>query len=156
MKYLIFIFAFLLCFSIYAQEKKLKSKTFLRIYNLNGKKITKGKILSSSSNTLTLSRNKKIINISVDSIGSIKTKKSVGNNILIGASIGATTVILLSSRTDESFTEGYTGIGTLVFSGLGSGIGAITSLFKNSMTFQINGNLVQWENFRNFSSNISE
>ncbi|SHI95095.1 hypothetical protein [Algibacter luteus] len=153
MKSLIIILTLLLCFSVNAQEKKLKSNTFLRIYNLNGKKIAKGKLLSTTKTTLTLRRNKKPINISIDSIGSIKTKRSVGNNILIGSSIGAGTVILLSTRTDESFTEGYTGIGTLVFSGLGAGIGAITSIFKNSMTFQINGDSVVWENFRNLLPN---
>ncbi len=128
----------------------------MRIYNLNGKKIAKGKLLSTTKATLTLRRNKKTINISIDSIGSIKTKRSVGNNILIGSSIGAGTVILLSTRTDESFYEGYTGIGTLLFSGFGAGIGAITSIFKNSMTFQINGDEVLWENFRNLLPNQSD
>ena len=42
---------------------------------------------------------------------------------------------------------------TLVFSGLGVMIGAITSIFKKSMTFQINGDSVIWENFRNLLPN---
>lgn len=156
MKYLFFLLTLLLCFSINAQEKKLKSNTFLRVYNLNGEKVAKGKLFSTTKTALTLKRNKRTINISVDSIGTIKTKRSVGNNVLIGSSIGAGTVILLSAGTGESFTEGYTGIGTLVFTGLGAGIGAITSIFKNSKTFLIDGDIIKWEVFRTLLTNISD
>ncbi|WP_216066243.1 hypothetical protein [Pseudotamlana agarivorans] len=120
----------------------------MRVYNLNGKKVAKGKLLLTTETMLTLSKNNETINISIDSIGSIKTKRTVGNNILIGSSIGAATTIILSTSMGESFIEGYAGIGTLVSTGTGAGIGLITSIFKNSKTFQINGDLVQWEAFR--------
>ena len=139
----------LCCFNISAQEKKLKSNTFLRVYNLQGKKMAKGKLSSTNNNTLTLKRFKKPIIIPVDSIGYIKTKRSVGNNLLTGSAIGAGSVIILSTGSDESFTEGYTGIGTLLFTGVGASVGAITAMFKNSRIFQIDGDKEKWDVFVN-------
>lgn len=150
MKYLILILTFSLCYSLNAQEKELKSKTFLRVYDLNGKKIAKGKLLSTDKSSLTLKKNKNPITISFENIGSIKTKRSGGNNILMGASIGAGAAILLISGLGGSPNDYdvLTGIGTLIFTVGGAGIGAITTIDKNSRTFQINGDPIKWEAFR--------
>ncbi|MFC0605094.1 hypothetical protein [Winogradskyella pulchriflava] len=156
MKYLIFILTLSLCYPLNAQEKAVKSNTFLRVYNLEGKKIAKGKLLSADEFNLKLKRHKKIITISLDSIGKIKTRRSFGNNILIGSSIGAGAVILISSGSSEAPYEGYTGIGTLFFSGVGAGLGAISAIGKNARTFQINADKAQWEAFRSLLTNMSD
>ena len=148
MKLTIFILTLLLSFNMIAQENNKESKTYLRVYDLSGKKIAKGKLYSTTSSTLSLRSKKEIKTISIDSVGSIKTKRSVGHNILIGSSVGASTVIFLSVGSDESFTEGYTGIGTILFTGVGAGVGAISSIFKNSKTFHIDADVEKWEVFR--------
>ena len=155
MKYLILILTFSLYYSLGAQEKEFKSKTFLRVYNLNGKKIAKGKLLSTDKFNLKLKRNKNLITITLDSIGSIKTKRSVGNNILIGSSIGAGAAIILisGSGTSPNNYDTLTGIGFLMLTVGGAGIGGITSIDKNSRTFQINGDTIKWEAFRSLLVN---
>lgn len=156
MKYLILILTLSLCFASNAQEKKVKSNAFLRVYNLKGIKIAKGKLVSTDEFHLQLKRKKKLITIPLDSIGSIKTKRSFGNNILVGSSIGAGTIILLSIGSRESPVEGYTGIGTLIFAGVGAGFGAITSIGKNPRIFEIHADKVKWEAFRNLLNVVSD
>ncbi|MCH4551421.1 hypothetical protein [Aestuariibaculum lutulentum] len=155
MKYLILILAFSLVYSLGAQEDELKSKTFLRVYNLNGKKIAKGKLLSTDKFNLKLKRNKNHITIALDSIGSIKTKRSAGHNILIGSSIGAGAAMILigTSGTSADNYDTLTGIGFLLLTLGGTGIGGITAIGKNSRTFQINGDPIKWEAFRSLIIN---
>lgn len=156
MKYLILILTFSLSFSLNAQEKELKPNIFLRVYHLNGKKIAKGKLYSTDSSKLTLKRNKDLITISVDSIGSIKTKRSGGHNILLGSAIGAGAAILLITASGGESPNNYSswqGIGTLIFTVGGAGVGAISAIDKKSRTFQIQGDTIQWKEFRSLISN---
>lgn len=155
MKYLILILTFTLCYSLHAQEKVLKSadrieiNSFLRVYNLKGKKIAKGKLISTDKSSLTLKRNKNLTTISLDNIGSIKTKRSGGHNLLLGASIGTGVAIILiiDSGTEPRNYDALTAIGTSIFTVLGTGIGAAT-INKNRRTYQINGDTIKWEAFR--------
>ena len=89
MKFLFYITLALISSSIlYAQETKNKAAPFVRVYDRNGEKISKGRIVSVTDTSLITGPREKPVNIGVSKIGFIKTKRSVGNNVLWGAAIG--------------------------------------------------------------------
>ncbi len=156
MKYLLFIITLFFGISVFAQEEFKTSKTFVRVYNWQGKKINKGKVFKVTDTTLVLKRNKELVKIPVSNIGSIKTKRSAGNNILIGATAGA----ILGATSGEEALEETPGFGVEpIVSGLavivgvisgattGAAIGGITILFKNSKSYEISGDEVKWKAF---------
>ena len=90
--------------------------------------------------------------IEVSRIGLIKTKRSAGRSIFLGAVIGAGTGTILGLATggeDEirGQGDGAAGFG-LIMGVMGSGIGAITSIFKKSDTYDIKGDTTKWKAFR--------
>ncbi|MBR9844993.1 MAG: hypothetical protein GYB35_02240 [Algicola sp.] len=151
MKILLLSLALILSANVFAQNT---SKTpFLRVFNLEGKKIAKGKFVQVTDSTLSLRKNRKIIEISFRDIGVIKTKHSIGNNFLTGAAIGAGVLgaVLASSSTSSNNSfglDGSLGIGALVGAPLGSAAGGAVGLFKNSKTYEIHGDEVQWHAFK--------
>ena len=153
MKNLIFTFSIFLSIFVQAQEKYNEADIFIRVYNLQGQKIAKGKIMNASDSILQLTSKGKIVNVSFDKIGVIKTKRSIGNNILIGASIGASSLAILGASVGEtgSYISGGAGsnaaIGLIGGGFFGSIIGGTTAVFKKSDTFIINGNKLKFKEF---------
>ncbi len=156
MKFLLFALALISCSTFYAQETKKKAAPFVRVYDLDGIKISKGRIDSLTDTSLVVVSSEKITTIEVSRIGYIKTKRSAGNNILWGAGIGASTGLIAGAIEGES--EGIFGstvpveeniiMGTIVLMPVGAAIGAITALIKNSETFSIDGDIIKWKAFR--------
>jgi len=153
MKFLFFITLALISSSIlYAQETKNKAAPFVRVYDLNGKKISKGRIVSVTDTSLITGPREKPVNIGVSKIGFIKTKRSVGNNIFWGAAIGTGFGAISGFATGGEGEwwgqgEGAGGFG-LIFGAMGAGIGAITAIFKKSNTYPIEGEPTKWKAFR--------
>ncbi len=155
MKNLFFTIGVLLCVTIYAQEGTIKNTLFVRIYNLEGDKMNKGKVLTVNDTIIQLLKNKETVNIDMITIGLIKTKRSAGNNVLIGSLIGLTigAIVGVASADPDalilgySASEGGTG-GGLVGAVLGSGLGAATIPLKNSKTYIINGDASRWKVFQ--------
>jgi len=156
MKFLFFITLALISSSIlYAQETKNKAAPFVRVYDLNGKKISKGRIVSVTDTSLITGPREKPVNIGVSKIGFIKTKRSVGNNILWGAAIGTGFGAILGVASGDtgggffaySKEEGAGGFG-LIFGVMGAGIGGITAIFKKSNTYPIDGESIKWKAFK--------
>ena len=144
--------------TIYGQTENKIKQTFVRVYNLNGNKISKGKVVAVLDSVLQLKRNDKLINIPVTDVVYIKTKRSAGNNILVGSIIGSVSGALIGAvssneetKTDSNWLFGEyeyttgTSPGTGAIGGAGAGImvgalvGAGVSVFKNSQNFVING-----------------
>ena len=155
MKNLIFLIALTLSINISAQNELKNSNIFVRVFDLQGKKINKGKIFSISETSLQLIKKGENIKINFSSIGSIKTKRSAGNNLLIGAGVGATTLGIIMARPAEDgwSGDGYSAsegaLGGVVLGGIsGTAIGGITILFKNSKSYLINGDLSKWKAFQ--------
>ena len=153
MKNLFFTIAILSCVAIYAQEGTIKNTLFVRVYNLEGDKMNKGEVLSVNDTILQLQGKKGAVNIDVKTIGLIKTKRSEGNNVLLGSLIGLTIGAIIGVATADpdawfgySASEGATGIG-LVGAVIGTGIGAATIPFKNSKSYIINGDASKWKVF---------
>ena len=151
MKILIFVITLILSFNLCAQNGIENTNIFVRVYDLQGKKIGKGKILSISETSLQLNRKRESITIPVISIGLIKTKRSAGNNLLIGATTGAALMAIIGAAVADP--DDFLGRGPVIvlatLEGLVAGvvIGGITILFKNSKTYEINGDKVKWKAF---------
>ena len=162
MKNLIFAITLILSINVYAQNGLENTNVFIRVYDLQGKKISKGKILSISETSLQLNRQRESDKIPVSSIGSIKTTHSAGNNVLLDAAIGATSMAILGTATSdpdeflgytaaEGATEGATG-GALFGGATGAVIGGITVLFKNSKSYEINGDKGKLKAFKKLTN----
>jgi hypothetical protein len=155
MKHLIFAMILILSSTIYAQNQIENTNIFVRVYDFQGKKIAKGKILSISETSLQLYSKGESVSVMVDGIGSIKTKHSAGNNVLMGAATGATLIAILGATTADpdawlfaySAGEGAAA-GALLGGTAGAAIGGITILFKNSKSYEINGELEKWKAFK--------
>jgi len=148
MKIITLVLLILLSNNIYSQKS-----IFVRVYDLAGKKVNKGHVLNITDTSLQL-EGKSPVDIPVDSIGSIKTKHSAGNNLLIGSIIGASSVAIIGAVTAEpegaiveyTAAEGAAA-GALIGIPVGAAIGGLTILFKNSKTFLINGDVMKWKAF---------
>jgi hypothetical protein len=155
---------------IFAQNENKSSNLFVRVYNLEGTRINNGKIISVSDTLLKLKHQKKIAEINAKDIGWIRTKRSVGNNVLFGSLIGATAGAIVGVISyDKPRVSNDSGlwldgvyelsapesalIGVIIGGGAGAGIGALTSLFKKSKTFIINGDTSKWKLFIESISN---
>ena len=156
MKSLLFAITLILCINTFAQEMPEKANVFVRVYDLQDKKIGKGKILSITDTTLQLQGTRELINF--NNIGIIRTRHSAGHNILIGAASGAAigAVVGIASADPDAwfgFTAGEGATLGIVLGGLsGSVIGWISSLFKESNSYIINGDPLK---FKEFNSTMS-
>ncbi|MFQ3174464.1 MAG: hypothetical protein ACI8W0_001583 [Flavobacterium sp.] len=155
MKNLFFAIALLLSITVSAQEGAEKANVFVRVYDLKGEKISKGNILSISDTLLQLKGKREPIKIAAGSIGFIKTKHSVGNNILIGAVSGGTFMAIIgaASADPDDFILGYTAaegaaLGVFLGAPIGAAIGGFTVLFKNSRSYAINGDELKLKEFK--------
>ena len=133
----------------YAQEVEVKNNNFIRVYDLKGKKIIKGKVVRVSDTLLKLKSNGKITSINFNNIGYIKTKRSAGHNILIGSAIGTATGAIFGAATDPyawfaDTTDQAAFLGGIYGAMTGAAVGGITVLLKKSKVFIINGNESNW------------
>lgn len=155
MKNLIVAITLILSSTVCAQNDFENTNIFVRVYDLQGKKIGKGKILSISDMSLQLYRKEASITVLLPDIGSIKTKHAAGNNVLVGAAIGATTLAILgaASADPDAWLFAYTAgegaaAGALLGGTAGAAVGGITILFKNSDSYEINGDTEKWKAFK--------
>ena len=142
MKILAFLFTILIAHNLQAQKS-----IFIRVYDLKGDKIARGDVLSATDTSLQLKE--KTTSILVRNIGSIRTKHSAGNNLLVGSIIGSTTMGVLGAINGDTQTTGegaaYYGLAGLP---IGAIFGALTIPFKNSKHYLINGDPEKWKAFR--------
>jgi hypothetical protein len=145
MKILAFLFIVVL-----AHQASAQKPIFIRVYDLKGNKISKGRVAAVTDTSLQLKENPAII--PVNTIGSVRTKHSAGNNTLIGSVIGASTMAILGAASggSDSYYNSSAGAaaGALVGLPIGAAVGGITVLFKNSKTYLINGDSTRWKEFR--------
>ena len=154
-KSVMLILALLFSINVIAQNEVKKNYMFVRVYNLEGKKINKGIVFTVTDTTLQLKRNGRYENILFNSIGLIKTKHSEGHNVLMGSVIGASSMALLgaASADPDAWIFGYSAVEGAAAGGVlggisGAVIGGITILFKNSKSYLINGDLSKWKAFQ--------
>lgn len=166
MKKVALMLTVLITINLSAQEITKTKNLFVRVYNLDGKKIGKGHIYTISDSLLVLNKNGKLQELYFGEIGKIKTKHSGGHNFLLGASTGAVTGFILGSLNPPADSKG----GTFTWAGGSSGnefasgisvgiisgtiVGGISTLFKNSKKYSIDADLEKWRVFiRGIESN---
>ena len=146
----------ILSFNTYAQEITEIDNLFVRVYNLQGQKISKGKVLAVTDKSLQIKGKKGTINLDLPGIGLIKTKRSAGNNILIGSAIGASLLAILGASSADpdnasffSYNAGEgAAAGVIIGLPLGAAAGGLTTIFKNSKSYSIDGDLSKWKVFQ--------
>ena len=163
MKNLIIAIIFLLSINLVAQDV-IKTNIFIRIYDLQGNKINKGKIKTISKTSIELYlKGKEIIKIPLKEIGIIKTKRSGGHNIVKGTLIGGGSLAIIGLLGGNS-NSGYVSVsatdkaalGLIGGSFFGAIVGGITTIFKKSKLYIINGNEIKLSDFKNEISNLFE
>lgn len=156
-KLLTICFLMMVCYPLTAQNK-----LFVRVYDLKGHKIEKGYVLEANDTILRLAKDNISFDIPVKTIGTVKTKRSVGHNILVGSLIGTAIVGSLGAASAEPDAEimGYSAgegfiLGTIVGAPSGALIGLFSAALKNSKEFTIKGDLEKWKIFQNYLSERS-
>lgn len=154
-KIIVLVFALQFVINSYAQKETLEKGMFVRVFNLDGKKINKGHVAFVVDTLLVLKKNGNDVEINVKEIGTIKTKRSAGHNILVGSAIGTATGAILgvASADPDAWIFGYTAAEGATGFGLagalgGAAIGGISIAFKNSKTIIINGDLAKFKIFK--------
>lgn len=158
MRLLFSFLLFTLAFTVSAQKSM-----FVRVYDLSGNKIHKGKVVSATETSLQLKGVKEDIIIPVSGIGKIKTKRSAGNNILYGSIAGGLALGIIMASTadpdalflDYSAGQGFFG-GLLLGAAPGGALGGITALFKKPLTFNINGDPDKWKVFHSMMNDVNK
>lgn len=172
LKAMVVLFILAISLNMVAQKGTENKGLFLRIYNMEGKKINKGQFRFINDSILGIRRYKKLVQVHVRDIGKIKTKRSAGNNVLVGSLVGGATLSIVGAATSEQKTETryfpylgpyeYTtgntpgeGAAEGAFAGIlgGALVGLGTSMFKNSKSYQIAGDI---NNLKSFGKAISE
>ena len=90
------IILLLLALNLFSSALQAQQKTFLRIFDLSGKKIGKGFLQSTTDSSIRLTKDSGMQEFSVANIGFIKTKHSGGHTILISSLAGGVAIALLS------------------------------------------------------------
>ncbi|WP_413995621.1 hypothetical protein [Maribacter sp. 2307ULW6-5] len=128
-----------------AQESGATDNPFIRVYNLEGRKIHKGRLQQVSDAGLRLIFNDSLVDVPVASIGKIRTKHSVGGYLLMGSIIGGSMGLgLIRGNWETETSSVYSGeervVAVVGGTVLGALVGGTTSVFKKSKKFVINGN----------------
>jgi len=129
-----------------------QKKTFVRIFDLEGKKTHTGFLAQTSDSSIILLSNKSTIEVPIDQIGVIKLRRSIGHTILVSTLIGAGSLAILGAATadPDAWIFGYT-VGEGVAAGLlvggmaGAGIGGIIGGTLRRPIFTIAGKQINWE-----------
>ena len=157
MRLLITILLVTLTFSVSAQKSM-----FVRVYDLSGNKMHKGKVVSVTETSLQLKTTENEVTIPASSIGMIKTKRSPGHNVAWGAALGGVTFgIICAATADKDDLFGYSGgegLGAGFLLGLlpGGAIGGLTALLNKSVTYDIKGDLNNWKVFQSAMNDVNK
>ncbi|MCM8570627.1 hypothetical protein NE848_14620 [Gramella jeungdoensis] len=158
MKTLIFILGIIFTSQLFAQqtESTLRYKdTFVRVFDANGKKIAKGKIVNISDNTLSLKRGKGYSEIPMDKINHIKTNHSAATSVLVPALAGVIIGGIIGAQDADPDALFYptteaeaAAMGALLGGAAGAGIGGLSLLFRKGNVYHIQGSQEAWKYFR--------
>lgn len=143
-----------------------QKKTFLRFYDAFGHKFEKGYLVGSTDSSIVVYRDSITLEIPISKIYTIKTRRSVGHNILISSFIEAIPLTIYAVSTGEPHINDNTFGGSLhdattfmpgeaavlgILGGIAGGTITAALLSEKSKTLIIDGNI---ENWNQMDSNI--
>ena len=133
---------------------------FVRVFDLQGNKVYKGRVVRITDSSLTLT-GKRTVTFKATEIGMIKTKRSAGHNLAIGATAGFGTGVAVDiplalaigiagavGDDDGTGSAAWIVVPPAIGAVAGSIISFISSAVKNSQTYEIGGNLDVWRGFK--------
>ena len=154
MRYFFLEILLLLAFQTYSRNQdsaRLDKKIFIRLYGREHNKIGKGDLLYGNDSIIRIARGHKEISFPVYEISFIKTRRSAGHTILVGAAIGTGVGIILgaasnNSNSDETSAASF----DLAFAAgmapfVGTICGGIAAGLRKKETIQINGDIEKWK-----------
>lgn len=157
MKLLLSVLALCFVIGVHAQNEVKKPSSFIRVYDLQGRKIAKGRIVSISDSALKLIHNKKTVTIPPAIIGTLKTKRSGGNTVLMGSAIVAATFAIwgaIESAPSGGYSPGLGATGGLIVGGIaGAVVGGIATIGKEVHIYRIHGDTAKWGSIIELISN---
>ncbi len=103
--------SFLFFVSANSQQVPEIEPLFIRVYNGQGIKISKGKLLAINEEGLVLQRGKKTDTVATEDIARIKTKRALGRAMGIGAVLGATSGAIVGANAGSSLDNIFTDFG---------------------------------------------
>lgn len=157
-------FLFFLQLFIYYNSQE-QTRTFLRLYNISGNKFQKGHFAGSTDSSIYIHKDSGKMEISVLKIGYIKTRRSLGHNILLSATPAAVGFGVLGLATGEArettdndvtlpgvlhdlttFTPEEGLAAGLILGGLaGTATGSLITVLTKRTTFSIGGDIATWQ-----------
>lgn len=164
MKWILFFLLMTIGWELQAQDSSKVSNDFIRIYDLEGKKIGSGFVQSFTDSSMIIKKQEMTFLFLFENIGTIKTQRSAGNNILIGAVFGMVTLGVLGWVAGEkagppiktdlgTFTQEDTRprnavLGALAGAVIGGLGGAVSLINRKSQEFEIGGEIEGWNAFK--------
>lgn len=133
------------------QGKHDSTSVFVRVYNMQGKKIARGKILLISESSLQLYGVEKPTILPATDIGMIKTKHSGGYNVLLGATIGAVVgmIYVVGESSGGMIGVDHAGlVGAVLGIAPGTLVGGLTTPFKKPKSYNIDGDTLKLRAFK--------
>ncbi|TPV33878.1 hypothetical protein FJ651_06880 [Paucihalobacter ruber] len=158
MKTTVLIFALLISVSGVSQVLHSKDQKFVRVYDLDGNKVLKGRLYSVSDSTLTIRFTDSLHTLAATDLGAIKFKRSIGSNALTGSLIGGGIGAIVGGASADPDPDSLFGQATVaegVVSGfvlglpIGAAVGGLTGLLRKKREIYINGDLNTWITFKN-------
>lgn len=144
--------AILLCFTLLlATISQSQKRTFVRVFDENGKKAHKGFLVATSDSSISLQSGKKISEISFNQISVLKLRRSIGNTILISSLLFGTAFAIVGAATADpsawvfaySAGEGAAA-GFLGGTAMGALAGSLFYAFKKRPVFRVNQQATEW------------
>ncbi len=152
-------------FSVFFITTFSQPSTFLRLYTLSGNRMHSGKFVATTDSSIVVLEHGNTVEVPIRGISKIKTRRSVGHNVMLPALIGALSFGLLGMISGEPKENNGTfagslhdalswtpaegaAKGTITGAIIGSATGATISLLSKRSIYRLDGLKSSWDRQR--------
>lgn len=142
-------------FAFYLSAVSQIKQVYIRVFDLHGNSIAKGTLTYTTDSSIFIKKDTTALEISVTSIGYIKTRRSIGHGALTGAIVGGLAIGILGAVSSDESSSGFNvfnyspgegfALGLLSGGAGGALIGAFISSIKTRTKLVLNGSLNEWQ-----------